>query len=373
VSIGVSGLAPRSLVTITAATRPHPGQVWRSSGTFRADGAGRVVVSRDASLAGSYRGRYPMGLFWSMHLAGSKLPFDQQDLYFELPTVTTVRLSASVSGRTAARATLTRRLAEPDVTERKTTLAGEGFVGCYYAAPPAAKPTPAVVLLGGSEGGLPCHGEASLLASHGYATLALAYFGVPGLPADLRLIPLEYFEHAFEWLGGQPGVDPAKLAVLGISRGGEAAMLLGSTFPALIHAVVEYVGSNVVFGQPAHRPLTAAWTLGGRPIPPGTQIPVEKIDGPTFLVGALEDMLGPSAAAAQLAASQIERSGRNDTTVLVYRCGHSVGRGVPNVPTATVLPHTRYGPLDLGGTPNEASLARAESWQKLLAFLAHLR
>lgn len=108
-------------------------------------------------------------------------------------------------------------------------------------------------MLGGSEGGLPCDSEPSLLASHGFPTLALAYFGVPGLPSHLRLIPLEYFRRAFEWLGRQPGVDPAKLVVLGISRGGEAALLLGSTYPDLVHGVAEYVGSSKVLGQPGQR------------------------------------------------------------------------------------------------------------------------
>ncbi len=34
---------------------------------------------------------------------------------------------------------------------------------------------------------------AALLASHGYAALALAYFGVEDVPKDLINIPLEYF------------------------------------------------------------------------------------------------------------------------------------------------------------------------------------
>jgi hypothetical protein len=37
---------------------------------------------------------------------------------------------------------------------------------------------------------------APLLALHGYATLALAYFGLPGLPRGLVNIPLEYFGKA---------------------------------------------------------------------------------------------------------------------------------------------------------------------------------
>ena len=35
--------------------------------------------------------------------------------------------------------------------------------------------------------------DAALLAVHGYARPRLAYYGVPGLPATLEWIPLEYF------------------------------------------------------------------------------------------------------------------------------------------------------------------------------------
>ena len=67
---------------------------------------------------------------------------------------------------------------------------------------------------------------ARMLAAHGYPALAVAYFGVPGLPQNLSAILLEYFERALGWLAAQPGVDPARLVVLGGSRGSEAAELL---------------------------------------------------------------------------------------------------------------------------------------------------
>ncbi|HSR22267.1 MAG TPA: hypothetical protein VLW53_01865 [Candidatus Eisenbacteria bacterium] len=39
-------------------------------------------------------------------------------------------------------------------------------------------------------------------------------------------------------------MDPARLLVMGASRGGEAALLLGADFPDLIHAVAAYVPSS---------------------------------------------------------------------------------------------------------------------------------
>lgn len=53
-AITVSGLQPRSTVTLTATTRSAPEQghnVWKSTATFRADTSGHVVVARSRSLA----------------------------------------------------------------------------------------------------------------------------------------------------------------------------------------------------------------------------------------------------------------------------------------------------------------------------------
>jgi dienelactone hydrolase len=72
----------------------------------------------------------------------------------------------------------------PGVTVK--LLDEDGLRGAWFL-PPGDGPHPAVIVLGGSEGGLPVRSAAPLLASHGYATLALAYFGLPGDgPRDRR-------------------------------------------------------------------------------------------------------------------------------------------------------------------------------------------
>jgi uncharacterized protein len=84
------------------------------------------------------------------------------------------------------------------------------------ARTPAA--TSAVLVLGGSEGGLPVR-LPEALASRGHPTLAVAYFGLAGLPRTLANIPLEYFVTSLRWLARQPGVDPKRIVVVGASRG----------------------------------------------------------------------------------------------------------------------------------------------------------
>ena len=74
------------------------------------------------------------------------------------------------------------------------------------------------------------------------------------------------FQEALTVLRSEQGVDPAHLVVSGVSRGAEAALLLGTTYPGMIIAVVAGSPRSVVnLGYPdTNRP---AWTLSGEPIP----------------------------------------------------------------------------------------------------------
>src|SRR5206468_319668 len=106
----------------------------------------------------------------------------------------------------------------------------------------------ALVLVGGSEGGLSAYVSAIAvhLAAHGYPVLALAYFGSPGLPATLARIPLEYFARGLHWLGERPEVDAHRIDAFGISRGSEAAQLVAIHWPSVVHGVVLGVPSDTV-------------------------------------------------------------------------------------------------------------------------------
>jgi len=61
-------------------------------------------------------------------------------------------------------------------------------------------------------------------------------------------------------------VDPHAIGVIGGSRGGEAALLLGASFPQLA-AIVAEVPSGVAWGAPrADGSETSSWTRGGVPV-----------------------------------------------------------------------------------------------------------
>jgi dienelactone hydrolase len=226
-----------------------------------------------------------------------------------------------------------------------------------------------VLQIGGSEGRHSYY-PAAVLASHGYPTLTLAYFKEPGLPKTLANIPLEYFAKALRWLADQPGVDPKRVMTLGVSRGGEAALLVGATYPDLVRGVYSSTGSSEVGpGAGAPRPA-AAWTLGGKPVPYGP-IPVWQVGGPVVATGGGKDPFG-SRTAVQLIVERARQHGRRDIIGRIYRnAGHGVGWGVPNLPVV----QAKIGPyvyVPLGGSPAGNAQAYAEAWLLLLHFIRTL-
>jgi hypothetical protein len=260
VTVSVRGLPEGARTTVTAKATDTGGTVWSSSAQFQATSAGTVSLGQP-SLGGSYTGVNPMGLFTLLAPLSGPAP----DWFLYPDAGYDVALQASVGGRVAATATVRRPgpLAV-GVTEQRLRPAKGGIYGNLYLPKHTAGRRPAMLVFSGSGGGLTTSMAAALLAAHGYPSLALAYFKAPGLPQSLHNIPLEYFTKALKELRAQPGVDPDDVLVAGVSRGGEAALLLGAHFPELVNGVVAGVPSSVVHpGWPdATRP---AWTLGGRP------------------------------------------------------------------------------------------------------------
>ena len=128
--------------------------------------------------------------------------------------------------------------------------------------PIASGPRPTVIVLSGSLGGM-MEGTAAVLSSQGFAALAIAYFGVDPLPPELVEVPLEYFAEVIAWLKEQPAVDPDRIAVMGVSKGGELAVLLGATYPEDIKAVVTKTGDGAERHVGRVRDAGSGWTAGG--------------------------------------------------------------------------------------------------------------
>lgn len=266
---------------------------------------------------------------------------------------------------------------KPLITTERVKSAG--FYG-IWERPRGAHHHTAIVLLGGSDGGLVHTDLVAALAEHGYPVLDLAYFREPGLPQTLQRIRLEYFQHALRWLAKQPQVDSKRIVTFGISRGGELSLILASMFPTLVHGVVGYVPDWFVAGG-VPDPSQPAWTYRGKPLfgwPVTGIIPVWKINGPVFVVGGGDDTLGQSALSVRSIVREMHQHGRRDVTGLIYpNAGHLVGLVSPvayHYPFATgtygVIKWWAGINLNLGGSAKADLAARKDSWPKLLKFLA---
>jgi dienelactone hydrolase len=237
-TVRILGASPGAPVTVTACATDAAGQQWQSAAIFTADQDGTADLRRDPPLPGSsYSGVDPMGLIWSMRPADRPDPQAARDRLAPQPLVL-----AAVTGRTSPASAQVSRLLVPDGLTRADVME-DGLVGVLYR-PAGDQPLPAVVMLGGAEGG-PHEDNAALLAAHGYLVLALAYYGMPGLPQTLTSIPVEYFGTALTYLAGRADIAAGQIAVHGGSKGGEAALLAGSIYPA-VRAVVSIVGSGLI-------------------------------------------------------------------------------------------------------------------------------
>ena len=260
VHIRVTGLKPGSRAVVRLTMRDAGRKLWESSSAFRADARGRLDLDRAAPRSGRYSGSWGMGLFESLD-TNTRSPYLFR---WKNGAAHTFRVGVRVRGRRVAARGFRRAM--PAVNEQPLSLDDAGFVGRYYTPAGPAGTRPGILAFGGSEGGQLFPPLPRALAGNGYPTLGLAYFGAAGLPSTLANVPLEYFEKALLWLRAQPQVDPNRIFVVAISRGSEAAQLLGIHYPTRVQAVVAGVPSNVaICGFPDCS--SSAWTYQGRPVP----------------------------------------------------------------------------------------------------------
>lgn len=397
--IRVTGLRPGERVTVGLSATNEVGSRWSARATFVASGQ-ILDLAAAAPVAGSYRGVAGMGLFESMRNR-------RFVSYFGPRNPQPFTLTAVIRDRLAATATLVRELTSAGVRCVQQTVATAGFFGSYCAPAGRASRRPAVLIFGGSEGGLAVADLAGLLASRGYPALALAYFGAPGLPANLVRIPLEYFATAARWLRRTAGAAQASggtasggtasggagsrpLVAWGFSRGSEAALLLGVHFPRLVSAVIAGSPSSVTnmafSSSSALPPDEPAWTLGGRALPvaspagdprsagnPAAVIPVARIRGPVLLLAGADDQLWPSPGYARAIMTTL--AAHHDPYLHQLKefagAGHVAGFAMPYDAGPARIAEGR-DILNVGGTPVVNSAAETGAWRDALAFLGRL-
>jgi dienelactone hydrolase len=375
--IRVTGLKGGERIAIKADLVDGANQAWASQAEFTANVEGIVDASKQAPVAGSYKEVSAMGLIWSMRPTAKNVTVYRPP---QNPGSQVIQFQLVRDGESSGSARLEQlRIAEG---VRPTRLTGQ-LHGVFFA-PPGSDRHPAVLVVGGSEGGVPVL-KAAWLASHGFAALALAYFRYEDLPQLLEAIPLEYFGQALQWMMERPEVQPDHIAVLGTSRGGELALQLGSMYPQ-IHAVVAYVPANVRYPACCGQTLFPyAWTWKNQPLAfllprlgPNSSaaidaaIAVEQTRGPVMLISGDDDGVWQSSPMAEAVVDRLKRARFSyPVTHLKYsHAGHSAGRPeiIPEWHGAERNP-TSGREVDPGGTIAGNAQSAVDAAPKVVDFL----
>jgi dienelactone hydrolase len=375
--IRASGLQPDERVTIRAELVDGADDSWESEADFVADAQGMIDVSNQAPVAGSYKEISAMGLVWSMR------PKDKSAKIYRPPkefAPQAIEFRLVRHGQEIAKA----KLEQTSIAENVKQVVVRGTLHGVLFEPAAGGPYPGVLVVGGSNGGVPRQ-LAAWLASRGFAAFALAYFRYEDLPAKLEAIPLEYFSAALSWMGKRPEIAADHIGVLGVSRGGELALQLGSMYRE-IKAVVAFVPANVRYGACCGgNSEPYAWTWNRAPLayvnvralrnPDAVRaaaIPVENTQGPVLMISGQDDGVWESSRMADEVVARLKAAHfPYRFEHLKYRhAGH--GAGHPAIVPAwhgRIVHPVSGAEVDLGGTPEGNAQSSLDAIPKVLQFL----
>jgi len=276
---------------------------------------------------------------------------------------------------------------------------------------PGSSRRPALIVLGGSEGGgWVARTSSPRFASRGFAVLGLPYYSpgsgereIPELPAAFADIPVDRLNAAFEWLKRRPEVDASRVGLVGTSKGAEFVLIAASRFKWMT-SVVAIVPSDVVWEGwgPGVEPGTrSSFALDGKALPfvpylefaqefegfrtgrdvkmrrfqdkgraanPAAavkaRIEVENFRGPLMVIGGYDDQVWASGMMAQNIAER-RAAHRLATVALIFpEAGHAISNN-------GWVPTTQYnvGPSKVGGTPQANAAAQARAYPETIAFL----
>ncbi|XP_005997371.1 acyl-coenzyme A thioesterase 1 [Latimeria chalumnae] len=389
VRVEVTGLRPMQEVTLTACVKDDPGVQYRSAAWYRADEDGVVDLATSPALGGQYSGVRPMGLLESLEPETCFKRFSKRDVL----TPACVRFGV-YEGHGPPEAEL---LLAACTNQRGFMREGmqripvrEGNIRATLFLPPGAGPFPAVVDLYGTAGGL-LEYRASLLSSRGFVTLALAYFGFEDLPSFPDQFHLEYFQEAVQYLQNHPKVKDGGVGVIGLSKGGDLALSMGTFLPG-VRAVVSICGCNCNSMAPLHykgmRFPDLQYQLGRAkvtdsgcldvseclddPLAPknrDTIIPIERASGSfLFLVGESDKNWKSKTFAAE-AVKRLKEHGKQNYEIFTYPgAGHLLEP--PYFPMCYASLHKLVGRAILwGGEEKAHALAQVDAWGHIQAFL----
>lgn len=291
-------------------------------------------------------------------------------------------------------------IAEPGLGGQRVML---GNAPANYYRPTGDGPFPAILLLGGSEGSLreTRNVYARALAAEGYVVLYASYYMTSEANRSLNTVPMEAFDRALEWMAARAEIDGDKIAIIGHSKGAEAALLIASRHPE-IRAVVAAMPSDVVWqgfdtNATDMSQFSSSWSIAGRPVPflpyemlawhewfsedalirmfsqswaqssrhPDSLIDVGTIRGRILLICGGEDKVWPSCDMARAVQSRTLQASLQKPVLLSYPDAGHWAFG----PTSQLHRSDQRGLGVMGGSAQSDMAARRDQWPKMLDFL----
>ena len=254
---------------------------------------------------------------------------------------------------------------------------GDNFPGAFVLRRADSRdPSPAVVVLGGSEGGDgSARSAAPRFAEAGYTVLGLPYYSpawsgeaeFPDLPQAFSELPIDYLESAVAALRSRPDVDADHVMLVGASKGAEYVLLAGSLIPDTspgggFCGIVANVPTDVVWEGWGDGPRKSSFSWQGEALPfvpyanigagidpnndytlaqshadgrdanpdavAPARIRVESIDEPVLVTGGDKDTVWPSGPMARNIKTTRDAAGL-ETEAYVYTDGSHGVSGTP--------------------------------------------
>ncbi|XP_075711082.1 acyl-coenzyme A amino acid N-acyltransferase 1-like [Rhinoderma darwinii] len=392
VKIQAWGLPSEQVITLRAWLKDEKGQIFHSTAFYKTDMEGKVDLEKSPATGGDFYGVCPMGLFWALKPTIPFLRLVKRDVMgspfsIHLELYPSLMLNPAPDELPAATNVIERWYVAPGVQRIPIR---EGRVRGALFLPSGEGPFPGVIDMFGGVGGL-LEFRSSLLASRGFASLALAYFAYDDLPSFLGDVDLKYFEEAAQFLCSHPKVSGDGVGVVAICKGAEMALAMATYLPQ-VAATVCINGTNAVNGNsltygdlvltgiPYYPERILITDIGAlsltnsmddprKPEHKDSILPLEKARGPIlFLVGD-KDQNYNSLFFAREAKSRAEKHGKKDVYLQCYPgAGHLLEP--PGSPFCLVSQSPFFPlPLTWGGELLTHCRAQETSWKVLQEFL----
>ncbi|NXA44451.1 ACOT5 thioesterase, partial [Nothocercus julius] len=386
--IAVQGLGPRQPVTLRASLQDEAGERFEATARYEAEESGELDLGRSPALpGGSFCGLEPMGLLWALQPQKPFWCMVKRDVQTPLRLLLEVfEGHGPPLGRLLAQAQHERIFLRDGV---QRVPVREGRIRATLFLPPGEAPFPGIIDIHGLEGGL-LEYRASLMASHGFATLALAYYRYEDLPQNPTKLHLEYFEEAVNYMLQHPQVKRPKLGLLGYSKGGELCLAMAAFLkniaavasinsPVVVTAIPLCYKDKIIPPVPLYEErITVNQSnvfncsdIFDDPFRvPGHQslIPVEKIEANILFIAGQDDNFVKSEYFAIETCKRLQAQGKNNFQILSYPgTGHSFDP--PFFPLNTIGKHPiLLKRAILGGELKAYSKAQVQAWPKIQAF-----